>query len=53
MIVKHNCGHEVDVPPCNAWLVKKTFCYACEQIRNKLFKEERERFQVALGANST
>lgn len=48
MLVKHLCGHEVDAPANNAWLIRKTLCYKCEQIRNKLFKEEKERFRKAL-----
>lgn len=40
MLVKHRCGHEVNIPPRNAWFVKKTLCYDCRQIYSKLFEKQ-------------
>ena len=50
MLVEHKCGHEVNVPPGNAWLVRKTFCYACEEKAQRVVEEQNKRFDEALGA---
>ena len=44
MIVKHSCGHEVDVPAQFAPYIKRTFCDECQELAIKLQKEQCKKF---------
>lgn len=41
MKVKHRCGHVVNVPARNAGFVRRRLCYECEQLYERLSKEQR------------
>ena len=45
MLAKHSCGHEIDVPPSNAWFVRKSLCDGCKEIAKKLQEEQHKRFK--------
>lgn len=47
MLVKHRCGHEVNIPPRNASLVRRMLCWECEQIAKRLQEEQRRKFSEA------
>jgi len=48
MLVKQRCGHEVNVPARNAWFVRKTMCYGCEQIYKRAMAEQRKKFSQSV-----
>lgn len=48
MIVKHSCGHTVDIPARDAPFVERTLCYECEQLARRLTEEQQQRFNRAL-----
>ena len=52
MKVKHSCGHEVDVPPCNAWHIRKTFCFECQELARLLQEEQSQVFNEAIEENT-
>jgi hypothetical protein len=49
MKVKHYCGHEVDVPSCNAWWVRSTLCEECRKLQGKLADEQQRIFRQQVG----
>lgn len=48
MKVEHSCGHEVDASPYSAPFVRRTFCWACEQLAKRLQEEQNRKFAEAL-----
>lgn len=52
MIVKHSCGHEVDVDPYAAPFIRRTFCDECQELALKLQEEQCQRFNKLIEEKS-
>ena len=44
MLIKCLCGHEIDIPSCNARHTEKTLCCECLELYEKLMKKQKEQF---------
>jgi len=40
MLVKHHCGHEVNVLLHNALFVRRSLCWKCEEVAKRLWDEQ-------------
>jgi len=47
MLVKHVCGHEVDVTPRFAPYVRRSLCDKCRELAKKLQQEQHRKFEDA------
>lgn len=47
MLVKHRCGHEVNVPPRNAPFVRRMLCWECERLVKRLQEEQHRKIAEA------
>ena len=47
MIVKHSCGHTVDVPPYFEHYVRREVCKACQRLAKELQEKQDRLFKEA------
>jgi len=47
MLVKHRCGHEVNVPARNAPFIRRRLCEECRELAKRLQEEQDRLFEEA------